>query len=342
MAWRVLVTARAFCESGHQAEAALLRRGFMVAHSPVPGPHPSDELGKLLAGYDAVVASTDAYTAQVFAGCPLLKVVSRWGIGTDSVDLEAATAAGVVVTNTPGTVTEAVADHTLALILGISRRLAEGDALVRSGGWGELRGVLVWGKTLGLVGLGQIGQAVARRALGFAMQVLAHDPHTHAVPSDLSGRVELLDMDDLLARSDYVSLHAAVSLETRGLINARSFGRMKPTAYLINTARGALVDEAALLDALYTGRIAGAALDVYAEEPLPAAHPLRSAPNCLLSPHNAFNAIEAAQATSMRAAENVIALCYGEPGAAVVNPLVLNSPSLRLRAERPGEATEGG
>lgn len=331
MEGRILVTARAFWDNGHAAEEMLCAQGFHVERSPVAGPYSDRDLAPLLASYDAIIAATDAYTADLFAACPALRVVARWGIGIDSVDLEAATRAGVAITNTPGTTTEAVADYAFALLLGIARRLAEGDALMRAGGWGEYPGTLVFGKTLGLVGFGQIGQAVARRAAGFAMRVLVHDPllegEAHRWPE-----VRFLALDELLAEADFVSLHAAVTPETRGMIGAAQLARMRPTAYLANTARGALIDDEALWAALESGAIAGAALDVYTPEPLPADHPLRGAPRCLLTPHNAFNAVEAARATSMSAAQSIVSLWRGERTAPVCNPAVFESPTLRLTA----------
>ncbi len=336
MGWKVLVTARAVWVSGQAAMSALEAAGCQVVRSPQAGPLPEEMLIEQLAGCDAVVGSSDPYTPTVFRACPQLKVVSRCGVGIDSVDLAGATEAGIVVTNTPGAMTEAVADYTFALLLGLTRHIAEGDNLMRAGGWGEYPGVLVCGKTLGLVGLGQIGQGVARRAAGFGMRILACDPPLaakgrEALPADFPA-VEFTDLDSLLAQSDFVSLHAPSLPETKGLFDAARFGRMKPTAYFINTARGALVDEPALIAALEAGSIAGAALDVYSSEPLPSDHPLRRAPHCLLTPHNAFNAVEAAAAMSLQSAENVIALARGERPFGVCNPEVLTAPTLRLNA----------
>lgn len=324
---RVLVTARAFQESGGEARQRLEEAGFEVVDAAECGPHRAASLVPLLAGFEAVVAATDEYTAEVFAALPALRVVSRWGIGLDSVDLDAAARAGVIVTNTPDTTTEAVADYAWALLLAVARRIAEGEALMRSGGWGELPGRLIHGKTLGLVGLGRIARAVARRASGFSMEILAHDPYVD--PAEAPAGVCLSELPELLERSDVVSLHAAVTPQTRGMIGAAELARMKPTALLINTGRGALIDESALLTALRDGQIGGAALDVYATEPLPADHPLRSAPKCLLTPHNAFNAIEAARATSARAADSIREIWRGLRPPCVANPAVWDSPSLR-------------
>lgn len=333
MSWTILVTARAFWVSGKPARAALEAAGCRVLDAPKAGPIPEAELIPLLADCDAVIASSDPYTESLFAACPRLKVVSRCGVGFDSVDVPAATARGVVVTTTPGAMTDAVADYTWALILGLARRIPEGDALMRSGGWGEFPGRLIAGKTLGIIGLGAIGRGVARRASGFEMTVLACDPaysSTYDLPADLPP-IEITSLDDLLARSDVVSLNAPNLPETRGMMNAERFARMKPTAYFINTARGQLVDEASLLDALGRGVIAGAAIDVYAEEPLPAEHPLRTAPNCLLTPHNAFNAMEAAETMSLLSAENVLAAMRGSVPPGILNLEVVGSPVCRSR-----------
>ncbi len=334
MARRVLITARAFWDHGAAAEAELKANGMEVTRTPQPGPLPEATLLPLLEGFDAVIASSDAYTAQVFASNPQLQIVSRWGVGIDSIDLKAAADAGVLITNCPGSMTDPVADYTFALLLSLARKIPEGDALVRNGGWGELTGVLVCGKTLGLIGLGQIGQGVARRATGFAMRVLAYDPpleaNKSALPPELAN-VEFVTLEELFAQSDFVSLHAPNVPETRGLINAERLAQMKPSAYLINTARGALVEETALRNALENGQIAGAALDVYSKEPLPPDHPLRNAPRCVLTPHNAFNARETALATSMQTVQNVLKLWNGERGVPVCNPAAWESPNLRLR-----------
>src|SRR5579871_2000732 len=212
MGWKVLVTARAFWVSGQAAEDQLRAAGCEVARSPKAGPLPEDALIALLQDCDAVIGSSDPYTARVFAECPRLKLVSRCGVGTDSVDMNAAAKAGVVATNTPGAMSEAVADFTFALMLAVARRIPEGDALMRVGGWDEFRGASVYQKTLGLVGVGRIGRAVARRAQGFAMRVLAYDP---AFPPPFviegkngEGHLTFVSLEELLAESDYVSLHA--------------------------------------------------------------------------------------------------------------------------------------
>ncbi|HLV81961.1 MAG TPA: phosphoglycerate dehydrogenase [Chthonomonadaceae bacterium] len=332
MSWRVAVTARAVWTSGLAAVATLEAAGCEAVHPPKYGPIPENELIDILQGCDAVVAASDPYTAAVFAACPQLQIVSRCGIGIDSVDLEAATRAGVVVTNTPGAMADGVADYTFGLMLALARKIPAADALMRSGAWGELPGVLVVGKTLGLIGFGRIAQGVARRAGGFAMRLLVCDPPLAEAGFAGEGLppFTFVGMEELLPQSDFVSVHAPATPETRHLLNAARFAQMKPSAYLINTARGALVDPVALLSALEQGQIAGAAIDVYEQEPLPADSPLRSAPRCLLSPHNAFNAAESVEAMSLQSAENALTLLKGERPDNVVNPEVWRSPALRV------------
>jgi D-3-phosphoglycerate dehydrogenase len=332
MNWNVLITAGAYWSHGRAANDRLLSAGCKPIRSAAAGPLGEQEFIPQLAACDAVVAASDIYTEQLFRECPNLKVVSRWGVGIDSIDLKAATEAGVVVTNTPGAMVDAVADYTFGLLLSIARRIPEGDALMRSGGWAELPGTLVYGKTLGLVGAGMIGREVAKRAVGFNMRILAFDPNGN--PSGAPG-IEFVSLDQLVAESDFVSIHAPSLPETHGMFNAARFAQMKRTAFLINAARGALVNETDLLDALHAGTIAGAAIDVYANEPLPPGHPLRSAPRCVLMPHNASMAVETMERMSMLAAENVLTYLLGDRPKSTCNPDVWGSRNLRYAA-KPG------
>jgi glyoxylate reductase len=242
-----------------------------------------DELLAAVAGADALVCLlSDRVDEELLARAPRLRVVANYAVGVDNIDLEAARRHGVAVTNTPDVLTEATADLAFALLLAAARRVGEGERLARSGEWrgwepGQLLGAEVHGRTLGIVGLGRIGAAVARRAAGFSMRVL------HASPRPVAG-TERVPLDDLLRESDFVSIHCRLDATTRGLIGARELGLMKPTAVLVNTARGAIVDEEALAAALAAGRLAGAGLDVYADEPrIPRA--LRAEPRAILLPH---------------------------------------------------------
>jgi glyoxylate reductase len=249
-------------------------------------------------------------------------------VGYDNIDVEACTKRGVVATNTPGVLDETTADFAWTLLMAVARRLGEGEALARSGNWkgwnlDQLVGTDVWGKTLGLVGFGRIGQAVARRAAGFHMKVIYHDAMrpSEAVEKDL--KAEYREFDTLLAESDFVSVHVPLMPETRGLFDAAKFSRMKATAFLINTARGPVVDEAALVHALESRKIAGAALDVYENEPF--IHPGLKRPNVVLAPHIASASLETRTRMACIAAENVTAIFKGQRPPNMLNPEVLKA-----------------
>ena len=263
---------------------------------------------------------TDRIDETVLDACDGLKVISNYAVGVDNVDVEAATERGIPVGYTPDVLTEATADATFALMLAAARRVCEGDQIVRAGRWLTWEPELLLGqdvhrKTLGIVGLGRIGKAVARRAEGFDMEVIHH--------SASSG----IPLEELLERSDFVSLHTRLTDETRGLIGEDELQRMKPTAILVNTARGAIVDSGALFRALSKGWIAGAALDVADPEPVPKGHPLLDAPNLILNPHTASASIEARTAMADLAVDNLLAGLAGEPMPQCVNPEALNKPS---------------
>jgi phosphoglycerate dehydrogenase-like enzyme len=310
--FRVLVTANAFMESGEAASRPLLEAGAEIVHAPTPGPLPEGELIPLLERCDAVIASSDPYTRRVLLASPRLKLIARWGVGIDSIDLAAASELGIAVANTPGCTTEAVADYTFAMLLALARQIVPARERMAAGGWGEFRGVDLYRKSLGIVGFGAIGRAVARRATGFSMTILAHDPNV-APDAIAAAGAQPVALPELLAKADFVTLHAALTPATARLIDAAALRAMRPSAYLVNAARGGLIDEAALLQALSEGWIAGGALDVYTEEPLPAEHPLRRAPNCLALPHNAFNSVETAAAVNAAVVANVLAVMRGEP-----------------------------
>ena len=328
MAWNVLLTARASFDAGERARDLLRSAGCRVTVADPFGPLEVPALAAALEGQDAVLASSDSYAASLFSS-PLtaaLKCVSRWGVGLDCVDLAAATRAGVVVCNTPGLLDEAVADYAWALLFAAARRVTAGEDLLRGGDWSVAWGHEIHGKTLGIVGCGRIGRAVARRASGFGMRVLGHDPLAPDTPG-----IERVNLEKLLAESDFVTLHCALTAENRGLLDAARLARMKPTAYLVNTARGALVDEAALVAALRAGRLAGAALDAFAAEPLPATSPLRACPRLLITPHQAFNSVETGERVSLVAAEAIVDLMEGRRPVHVANPEVLAAPHARVR-----------
>jgi D-3-phosphoglycerate dehydrogenase / 2-oxoglutarate reductase len=278
-------------------------------------PFDAARLAELAADADGLILGLDACDASVFAAAPRLRVVARFGVGTERVDLAAAARHGVTVTNTPGANTIAVAELTIALMLCLARDLPAHVAATREGGWRRTPGWELAGKTLGLVGLGQIGRAVAQRARAFDMHVLAHDPYAPAVPD-----VERVELTELWPRADVISLHLALHAATRHLIDAAVLARCKPSAVLVNTARGGLVDEAALAAALRGGQLAGAAADAFDREP-PTGSPLLSLPNFVPTPHLGAATVEATLHMGVAAATDVVAvLTGGEPRHAVVAP----------------------
>ena len=327
----ILVTARAFHDSGIDAWKSLEAAGCRITISDRWGPLTEASLIEQLQNMDAVIAATDPYSPAVFAQCPALKLVARCGVGIDSVSLPAATEAGVIVTNVPDAMTDAVADYCFALLLSGVRRICEGLQCMQEGGWTELRGFELTGKVLGLVGFGKIGQAVMRRAIGFGMKVIAYDPY-YRNPSraSLFPNVEFVELDDVFKRSRVVSIHAPNQPDTVHLVNTSRLAMMSPDAWLINTSRGKLIDETALMDALNTKQIAAAAIDVYQMEPLPADHPLRKTPGLLLTPHNAFNSIEAAIRMSDGCAQPILDILAGRTLQNVCNPQVLSQSNLRI------------
>ncbi|HEY0592203.1 MAG TPA: D-glycerate dehydrogenase, partial [Thermoanaerobaculia bacterium] len=277
----------------------------------------------LVAEADGVITMvTDPITRRVLESNPNLRVVGNYGVGVNNVDLDAAREHGVVVTNTPESLTDATADLTIALLLAVARHLVPGDRMVRSGqftGWDPLMllGASLQQKRLGIVGMGRIGCGVARRALGFGMEVVYTARGRNEI-CEQALAVRRVELDELLATSDFVSIHAPLTPETRHMIDRDAFARMKYGAYLVNTARGPIVDEAALADALIDGRLAGAALDVYENEP--AVEPrLLSLDNVVLLPHLGSATEEARDDMARTAAENVAAVLNGrEPKCRVV------------------------
>jgi len=263
--------------------------------------------------------------ADVIASAPRLRVISNFGVGFDNVDLAVATERGILVCNTPGVLSDAVADLTLGLIISLARRLPEAERFVREGNWGTGRmvdlGVDLKSKTLGIIGLGRIGRAVAKRAQAFDMETVFHDQFRDPPPDASFCRYR--ELVGLLRESDFVTLHVNLSAETRHLIDARALSLMKPQAYLINTSRGPVIDQPALVAALQAGRIAGAALDVFEREPLPADDPLGSLPNVIALPHIGSATRETRAAMLNLAIDNLLAALRGEVPACVVNPQAL-------------------
>lgn len=277
-------------------------------------------------GWDAlVVRSQTRVDAELLAAAaPRLSVVGVASVGTDRVDLAAATRGGVMVVNAPTGNTIAAAEHTMALMLALLRRIPEADASVRRGEWERAKyiGAELRHRTLGIIGLGKIGKAVARRAAAFEMRVLAHDPFMTAEQAD-ENAARLVGLPELLVRADVITVHVPLTAQTRALIGEAQIGAMKPGAVLLNVARGGLVDEAALAQALRDGRLAGAAVDVYSAEPMAADNPLRDAPNTILTPHLGASTSEAQGRVGVEMAEQLVMALSG-----VTPPYALNAPSV--------------
>ncbi len=290
---------------------------------------PREELLRSIKNKEALICLlTEKVNEQLLQAAPRLRIASNVAVGFDNIDVAACTARGVVATNTPGVLDETTADFAWTLLMAVARRLGEGEALARSGNWkgwdlDQLVGTDVWGKTLGIVGFGRIGRAVARRASGFQMKVIYTDAQRvpEAVEKELNA--EFREMNALLAESDFISAHVPLLPETRGLFDAAKFSRMKPTAFLINTSRGPVVNEAALVAALEDNKIAGAALDVHENEPF--IHPGLKRANVVLAPHIASASLETRTKMACMAAENVVALFTGQRPRNMLNPEVLKA-----------------
>jgi phosphoglycerate dehydrogenase-like enzyme len=261
------------------------------------------------------IRSSCKFTASVFAACPRMRMVSIWGTGTDNIDLAAAVRHGVTVTNTPGVSAPSIAEHSLALMLAVARQIPRIDAQVRQGQWPRGFVTQMFGKTLGIIGLGAIGRRFAELGAGIGMRVIAWTMH----PNPALG-FELVELDDLLRTADVVSVHLRLSDQTRGFLGPRELALMKPTATLINTARGPIVDEAALIEALASRRIAGAGLDVFDAEPLPPGHPITQLDNVVLTPHSAGVTPEVLEAGLQLSVDNVWNYLAGKPTHVVVSP----------------------
>ncbi len=292
-------------------------------------PPPRSVLLERVRGKDGLLCLlTERIDAEVMdAAGPGLKVISNCAVGFDNIDVAEATRRGIPVGNTPGVLTETTADFAFALLMAAARRIGEGDRFVREGKWKtwgltQLLGRDVHRATLGIIGYGRIGQALARRARGFEMRVLYYDPFHQEEPAAGESRPQKVALDTLLRLSDFISLHVPLNEQTYHMINAEAFSKMKPTAILINTARGAVVDPQALYQALKSGQIAAAALDVTEPEPLPPQHPLLSLDNLIVTPHIASASVETRGKMVQMALENLKAGLRGERLPNCVNPQV--------------------
>jgi len=320
MAFHVAVSDSVFPNLDPAREVlAAIGAELTLADSPT-----ADGVVAAAASSDALLVTYAKITADTIRKMPRCRIISRFGIGVDNVDIEAATAAGIVVTKVPDYCIDEVSDHAMALLLAIVRKIPSSSARTHSGRW-EMKAVVpihrLRGSVLGLAGFGRIPQLVAPKAQSFGIKVIASDPF---IPDEAFSRlgVERVDLPALLATSDYISVHTPLTPETRHLFNRETFGKMKPGAYLVNTARGPIVDEAALAEALDSGQIAGAALDVMTQEPPPSS-PLFGRDNVIITPHTSFYSEESLVELQVKAANEVAAVLSGKAPRNPVNPEVL-------------------
>ncbi|HJO97618.1 MAG: phosphoglycerate dehydrogenase [Rhodospirillales bacterium] len=321
---KVLVTLHLLNGHAQPSFERLRQAGFEVAFNTLDRRLGEDELVDALSGVFATIAGVEAYSERVLASAPDLRLISRWGVGYDSIDVDAATRHGVAVALAFGTNHEAVADHAFAFMSGLASDVAATHRIIDGGGWRSDFRAPFSGATVGIVGLGRIGRAVARRCRAFDMHVLANDIDPAAIEYGTGQGYEMVALDDLLRRSDFVTLHVPLTEITDGMMNETRLSAMKPTAYLINTARGGLVDEAALFDALSGRHLAGAGLDVFANEP-PKGSPLLGLENVLFSPHSATINDTSERLVTERCIDTVLAVADGkDPG----QGLVVNTAAL--------------
>lgn len=321
---KVYVTRQLFDE----ALEILRREAEVDVFEGVDNPAPRDLiLSKVREVEGLLCLLTDDIDAEVIEAGRKLKVISNYAVGFNNIDVEAATRRGICVTNTPGILTETTADCAWALLLAAARRIAEADRFVRARrwihGWGPrmFLGSDIHGKTLGIIGLGRIGSAVARRAKGFNMRIIYHDVIRR---KDLEGELGITfkSLDEVLTEADFITIHVPLTKETRHMIGQRELSMMKETAYLVNTSRGPVVDEAALYRALKEGAIAGAALDVFEQEPIGPDNPLLELDNIVLTPHIASASVETRIKMAVVAAKNLVSVLRGEEPPNLVNPEV--------------------
>lgn len=315
---KVLITAKSVLSSA-EALALLREAGVDVVARATPEPFDERWLIEQARDASALVFAMEPVSARLLDAAEHLKIIARPGVGYDTVDIAAATRRGIAVTVAAGTNDASVADFTFGLLLAAARGIVPAVESVRAHGWERFTGTEVWRKTLAIVGLGRIGRGVAQRARGFEMRVLAVSRQRDEAFAAAHG-IEYASFDDALAQADFVSLHAPLTAETRHCIDARALARMKPGAFLINTSRGGLVDEAALVDAVRRGHLAGAAVDVLCELGANSPSPLIGVPGILVTPHMATFSRESMRRVALAVAGSVIAALKGERPAGLVNP----------------------
>jgi D-3-phosphoglycerate dehydrogenase len=308
---RVLVTPRSYGKDDPSLKTDLEQLVGEVVYNTTERPLTSEELASMIHDFDGMIAGLDAIDRTVIEAAQRLKVIARYGVGVDQVDLAAAQAQGIIVTNTPGANAVSVAELAIGLMLSLARNIPAAVETTHAGSWPRMRGTTLEGKVIGLLGLGAIGKQVARRLTGFSCVVLAYDPVVEAADAKAYG-AELRPRNEVIQQADFLSLHLPVLPDTRNMVNAEFLRQMKPGAYLVNTARGELVDEEALYDALQSGHLRGAALDDFQQEPPGADHPLLALPQVIATPHMGGQADGATNAMGRMALNDCLAVLRGE------------------------------
>jgi D-3-phosphoglycerate dehydrogenase / 2-oxoglutarate reductase len=319
--YRVLVTPTSFGKDDPALKATLQKTVGEVIYNPTNRPLAASDLVPFVKDADGYIAGLDQIDASVIGAANRLKVIARYGVGVDRVDVKAATKKGIVVTNTPGANSVAVAELTIALMVALGRELCKADQATRRGQWPRLSGVGLRGKTVGLVGFGAIGREVASRLKGFGVRILVSDPYIKREMVEGFG-LELVSLDDLLALSDFVSLHASLNPTTAEMVDQSFLRKMKTGSFLVNTARGELIDEPALHHALVQGHLRGAALDCFSKEPPDADNPLLQLPQVMVTPHTGSHTDEAMNTMGWMSLQACMAVLRGERPSHIVNPEV--------------------
>lgn len=307
---KVMITSRSFGSVSDDPFQAL-ERGNLV-HTMVGKGFDQEAFEKNILEYDALIIGAHPFPKEVMEKCKNLKIIAKHGAGLDNIDLEAARALGIKVTNAPALNANAVADLAFGHILNVARGITVCNNLVKKGQWKTYIGVDVFSKTLGILGFGAVAKNVARRAKGFSMKVLAYDPYISEVPEEFKEYVELTDLDSVIRKSDFLTIHMPLTEDTRNFLNYERLSLMKEEAFLINTGRGGIVNEEDLYRVLTEKKIKGAALDVTEVEPIRKGHPLLTLENVIITPHIGMYSKEAINAVSLTCAENVAHYFLGE------------------------------
>jgi len=306
---KILITPRSFASISKKPMEMLEEKGYEIIKNETGKPLNNKEISLLIEDVDGIIIGIDGLNAGVIKQAHNLKVISKYGVGVDNIDIEAATTQGILVTNTPKANIDAVADLTFALMLALARRIPEADRETKAGNWKKFIGISVWRKKLGVIGLGKIGRQVVKRARGFEMEILCYD----IIQDEEFARqfdVRYIDLETLLKESDYITIHTPLNNATKGMIGYKELEMINENAFLINTSRGGIIDEKALYNTLKNNKIKGAALDSYKEEP-PEKSPLVELKNIIMTSHNGAYTKEAINNMGIQAAQNLIDVLEG-------------------------------